>query len=214
MAGKGGPAPSETLMVKGLPADMTNESCQKIFAQYGNVTSAKVLPVALGKTAAAAFVIMATVDEAKWIVENVNGNVPQGLASEIQVIFATPREEKLGGKGGKGKGKGKDSWGGDSWGGMDAMMGMMQSWMGGGDSWGGKGSKDGGKGGGCGYGSWGGGSKGGGGFGGGGFDGGFGGGKGSKDGGKGSKDGGKGGKDAGKGGKDFGKGGKAKGPYW
>jgi len=179
-------------MVKGLPVDTTNESCQNIFAQYGNVTSAKVLPVAFGKTAAAAFVIMATVDEAKWIVENVNGNVPQGLSTAIEIIFATPREERNGGKGGKGKGK--DSWGGDSWGGM----GMMQSWKGGGDSWGGgawggKGGKDGGKGGGCGYGSWGGGSKGGGGFGGGGFDGGFGGGKGGKDGGK---------------------GGKGKGPYW
>eukprot|EP00931_Biecheleriopsis_adriatica_P103547 TRINITY_DN7836_c0_g1_i1.p2 TRINITY_DN7836_c0_g1~~TRINITY_DN7836_c0_g1_i1.p2 ORF type:complete len:189 (-),score=47.01 TRINITY_DN7836_c0_g1_i1:277-843(-) len=188
MAGKGGPAPSETLMVKGLPVDATNESCQATFSQYGNVTSAKVLPVAHGKTAAAAFVIMATVDEAKWIVENVNGNVPQGLSSPIEVIFATPREERKGAKG-----KGKDSWGGDAWGGMGGMGGMGwggDSWGGGG--WGGKGGKDGGKGGGCGgYHPYGG--KGGGGFGGGGFDGGFGGGK---------------------GGKDNGKGGKGKGQYW
>ena len=114
-----------------------------------------VLPVLAGKTAAAAFVIMNTLEDAKWIVENVNGNVPQGLAEPVTVVFATPREQRKGG--GKGKGmkgmKGMD--------GMMNMMSMMMGWGGGGwggDSWGGGGGWGGG-----GYGGgWGGGGYGGG----------------------------------------------------
>eukprot|EP00931_Biecheleriopsis_adriatica_P082399 TRINITY_DN55837_c0_g1_i1.p1 TRINITY_DN55837_c0_g1~~TRINITY_DN55837_c0_g1_i1.p1 ORF type:complete len:190 (+),score=53.32 TRINITY_DN55837_c0_g1_i1:67-636(+) len=169
---KGAAPPSEQLFVRGFPMDATNESATAIFSQYGSIASCKVLPVAPGKTSAAVYLIMNSVEEAKWIVENVNGNVPQGLSNPIQVDFALPRESRPGGmaKGGKG---GKGGWGG----GMDDMMSMMSSWMGGGaspyggGSWGG-GKAGGGKGGGGGgafYDSGGSGKTGGKSFGGGGY---------------------------------------------
>ena len=135
------PAP---LLRTGLPMDSTRESTNKIFSQYGTVKDTNVLPVREGKNAAAAFVTMNTVDDAKWIVDNVNGNVPQGLTNNVTVVFSTPRDQRKGG------GKGMK--------GMDAMWTMMSMMMGmGGGGWGGGGWGKGG----WGKGGWG---KGGGGY--------------------------------------------------
>eukprot|EP00435_Cladocopium_sp_Y103_P021415 s2167_g5.t1 len=105
------PKPVETLFVTGLPIDCTQELANKTFSQYGTVKETTVLPVAAGKNAAASFVIMETVEQAQWIVDNLNGcwfetrNIPEGLNSPVTVVFATPREKRFdGGKGMKGKG--------------------------------------------------------------------------------------------------------------
>mmetsp|Transcript_22917 Transcript_22917/g.51571 ORF Transcript_22917/g.51571 Transcript_22917/m.51571 type:complete len:321 (+) Transcript_22917:75-1037(+) len=86
------PPPSETLFVTGLPVDCTNEFATQIFNQYGTVKSATVLPVKPGKSAAAGFVIMTNLDDATWIVEHVNGNVPQMLTNPVTIVYATPKE--------------------------------------------------------------------------------------------------------------------------
>jgi hypothetical protein len=60
----------------------------------------------------------ASVDEAKWLVENLNGNIPEGLTEAIQVRFANAPGA---GKGGKGKDWSNDqsnnggSWNGNGW---------------------------------------------------------------------------------------------------
>merc|ERR1711937_430532 len=105
------------MMIKGLPLESTDDSVWQVFAQYGGVKSCKILPAQPGKSALAGFVTMNTVDEAKWIVENVNGNIPQGMTTPLQIIFADKREDRKGGKGGGGE------WGGDKgggWGGAPA----------------------------------------------------------------------------------------------
>ncbi|CAE7213049.1 unnamed protein product [Symbiodinium necroappetens] len=94
--------PGPTLFVTGLPVDCTNDFCKSIFGQYGIVKDARMLPVAPGKTAAAAVVEMNTADDAKWIVEHVNGNVPQSLTTPVTVSFKFK---------GKGFGKGFDKGG-------------------------------------------------------------------------------------------------------
>ncbi|CAE7419081.1 SXL [Symbiodinium natans] len=182
-APRSGP-PSEDLFVTGLPVDCTAVQAKQIFQQYGGVKQANVLPVAAGKTAAAAFVIMESVQDAQWVIDNVNGNVPQGLSSPVTVAFATPRTQR--GKGMKGDMKGMPP-------DMMQMMAMMVAAMGkgGGGDLGKGGGGDWGKG--AGGGDWG---KGGGG-----------------DWGKGGGDWGKGGGDWGKGGGDWGKGGGDWGGY-
>ncbi|CAE7288946.1 unnamed protein product [Symbiodinium sp. CCMP2592] len=95
--------PGPTLFVTGLPVDCTNDFCKSIFGQYGIVKDARMLPVAPGKTAAAAVVEMNTADDAKWIVEHVNGNVPQSLTTPVTVSF---KFRGFKGKGEKGFGKG------------------------------------------------------------------------------------------------------------
>ncbi|CAE7373536.1 RBMS2 [Symbiodinium natans] len=108
------PAPSETLFVTGLPMDCTNEFATEIFGQYGTVKTVTVLPVSPGKTTAAAFVIMTNLEDAQWIVDHVNGNVPQNLTSPVAVVYATPKD--------KGAGKGMMK-------GMSMMKGAMASAM-------------------------------------------------------------------------------------
>jgi len=113
------PKPVETLFVTGLPIDCTQELANKTFSQYGTVKETTVLPVAPGKNAAASFVIMETVEQAQWIVDNLNGNITEGLTSPVTVVFATPRANRFdGGKGMKGKGM------------MKGMMNFMSMMMG------------------------------------------------------------------------------------
>jgi len=88
--------PSEELFVKGLPLGSTNESVKALFSQYGGVHSAAVLPVAAGKMAMAAFVNMTTVEDAKNVIQNVNGQIPPGLSTPVDVSFATPRGQRPG----------------------------------------------------------------------------------------------------------------------
>ena len=101
--------PGPTLFVTGLPVDCTSDFCKSVFGQYGIVKDARMLPVAPGKTAAAAVVEMNTADDAKWIVEHVNGNVPQSLTTPVTVTFKFK---------GKGFGKGFDK------GGLGALGGL------------------------------------------------------------------------------------------
>jgi len=154
--------PSDNLFVSELPQEVDQKMVEEIFGAYGNVASSKFLP---GQGKNAALIRFMTLDEAKWIVENLNGNIPQGLTTPVNVKFANPPGSKGGEKGKWGGGWGGDSkgsWGGDnkgSWGGDSKGSCGSEKGKWGGDnkgSWGGdsKGSGGGDKG------SWGGGSKG------------------------------------------------------
>jgi len=102
---KGMVVENETVFVKSLPVESTVETVQAIFSQYGGVQAVKVLPPSGGRNVVAAFVTMTSVQEAKWVVENVNGQVPSGLQNPLEVVFATPKELSSNwGKGGGTKG--------------------------------------------------------------------------------------------------------------
>merc|ERR1719264_581619 len=58
-----------------------------------------------GKPGLAAIVEFASIDEAKWVVENLNGNMPQGLTDPVACNFKRERAK------GKGKNWGKDDGG-------------------------------------------------------------------------------------------------------
>jgi len=102
--GKGAVPDNETLFVKSLPLEATQEVVHGIFSQYGGVQNVKVLPPSGGRNVVAAFVSMNSVQEAKWILENVNGQVPTGLQNPVEIMFATPKEfSSSWGKGGGAK---------------------------------------------------------------------------------------------------------------
>eukprot|EP00932_Pfiesteria_piscicida_P006834 SRR837773.16801.p1 GENE.SRR837773.16801~~SRR837773.16801.p1 ORF type:complete len:221 (-),score=20.87 SRR837773.16801:13-654(-) len=93
--GTPGVIPGERVYVKGLPAGMTDEAVRHLFAGYGSVADSKVL-VADGQTSdgtgqSVAIVRMATVAEAQWIVDNLNGNIPETLERPVDVSFAGAR---------------------------------------------------------------------------------------------------------------------------
>lgn len=79
------------ILVKGLPPNLTNEQVKMIFEMYGAVTSVQAAttetPDNVGETAA--LIKMSTSESALWMVNSLNGNIPQGLEKPLSVTFAT-----------------------------------------------------------------------------------------------------------------------------
>lgn len=90
---------SDNLFITGLPLEIAEERIKEIFSQYGMIASVKKLGNQPGKSDAAALVRMGDMEQAKWMVENVNNNIPTGLTQPVNVRFA---ENKGAGAGGKG----------------------------------------------------------------------------------------------------------------
>src|SRR6476661_5315980 len=129
------------LYVGNLSYNVRDDELQQAFAQYGSVTSAKVMmDRETGRSKGFGFVEMGSDAEAQAAINGMNGQALEGRA--IVVNEARPREERPGGFGGGGRSGG----GGGGYGG------------GGGGYGGGGGGRSGGGGG---YGSGGGGSRGG-----------------------------------------------------
>lgn len=106
-------APCDNLYVTGLPPNFTEDHINQIFGAYGLVQSCKILnPNGKGQDGglmSIAMIRMGGVDQASWMVQNLNGNIPQGLATPIQVRFADPpgvKAQRYAMKGGGGGGGG------------------------------------------------------------------------------------------------------------
>ena len=153
------------LYVGNLSYNVRDEDLNQAFAQYGSVTSAKVMMDRdTGRSKGFGFVEMGSDPEAQAAINGMNGQALDGRA--IVVNEARPREERPGGfGGGSGGSRGGYGGGGGTGGGGGGYGGGGGGRSGGGGGYGGGGST----GGGGGYGGGGGGrSGGGGGYGGGG----------------------------------------------
>merc|ERR1711972_496004 len=101
-SGDSGPAPPNTnIFISELPADIDDEKLATVFGQYGTVTWSKVM-ASKGKPTSAAIVEFGDIEEAKWVVENLNGNLAQGISTPLNIMFKRERS--------KGNGKGKGGW--------------------------------------------------------------------------------------------------------
>lgn len=146
------------LYVGNLSYNIRDEDLQQAFAQYGSVSSAKVMMDRdTGRSKGFGFVEMGSDAEAQSAINGMNGQALDGRA--IVVNEARPREERPGGFGGGG---GRTGGGGGFGGGRSGGGGFG----GGGGGYGGGGGGGGRSGGGGGYGGGGGGRSGGGGGGG------------------------------------------------
>jgi RNA recognition motif. (a.k.a. RRM, RBD, or RNP domain) len=157
------------LYVGNLAYSVRDESLQEAFAQFGTVTSAKVMMDRdSGRSKGFGFVEMSNDAEAQAAINGMNGQALDGRPLVVNV--ARPREERPGGFGGGGGGRGGYGGGGTGGGGYGYGGGGGGGGRSGGGGYGGGG---GGRSGGGGYGGGGGGrSGGGGGYGGGGSSGG------------------------------------------
>lgn len=149
--------PSTNLYIGSLPASLDKAGLQALFKDYGTIVDSRVLPPKGNGTKSSAMVRFASQEEATWLVENLNGNMPEGLDEPIVVRYAfggnayeskppMPRSTPYGDGGaanwGGAWGCGGKSDKGASWGGCE----MADPWLGKGASWGAWGA-DGGKGG-------------------------------------------------------------------
>ena len=151
------------LYVGNLSYNIRDDDLQQAFAQYGTVTSAKVMMDRdTGRSKGFGFVEMGSDPEAQAAINAMNGQALDGRA--IVVNEARPREERPGGFRGGGGGGGYGGGGGGYGGGGGGRSGGGGGYGGGGSGGGGYGSGGGGRsGGGGGYGGGGGGRSGGGG---------------------------------------------------
>ncbi len=148
------------LYVGNLSYNIRDEDLQQAFAQYGTVSSAKVMMDRdTGRSKGFGFVEMGSDPEAQAAINGMNGQALDGRA--IVVNEARPREERPGGFGGGGGSRGGFGGGGGSTGGGGGYGGGGGTRSGGGGGTGGGGGYGGGGGGG--YGGGGGGRSGGGG---------------------------------------------------
>ena len=152
------------LYVGNLSYNVRDDDLQQTFAQFGTVSSAKVMmDRETGRSKGFGFVEMGSDAEAQSAINGMNGQQMDGRA--LVVNEARPREERPGGFGGGGRSGGGGGYGGGG-GGFGGGGGAGRSGGGGGYGGGGGGRSGGGGGG---YGGGGGGrSGGGGGYGGGG----------------------------------------------
>uniref|UniRef100_A0A7S0FS14 Uncharacterized protein n=1 Tax=Pyrodinium bahamense TaxID=73915 RepID=A0A7S0FS14_9DINO len=86
--------PSENLYIQGLPLDITDDRLQAIFMQYGSVVQCRALEPVPGKPDRVALLRMSSLEEAQWIVENINQNIPVGLATPIAVQYSMNKAQK------------------------------------------------------------------------------------------------------------------------
>jgi len=98
--------PCDQVYIKGLiPGQTSSEKLKEIFGFYGSVVWAKVFSrpdvASKGQTDVAA-VQMSSVDEASWLVANLNGYIPRGLTHPVSVMFSRSHGHPKR-KGGKGK---------------------------------------------------------------------------------------------------------------
>jgi len=87
----GGWAVQDNLFIAGLPIAADEQFVKDYFAKYGMVAQCKVLPDQPGKLDRAALVRFADAGQARWLVENLNGTIPEGLSSPLTVRFAGDR---------------------------------------------------------------------------------------------------------------------------
>ena len=146
------------LYVGNLAYSVRDDSLQEAFAQFGTVTSAKVMmDRETGRSKGFGFVEMGSDAEAQSAINGMNGQALEGRA--IVVNEARPREERPGGFGGGGGGR---SGGGGGYGGGGGGYGGGGGGAGGGGGGGGRSPYGGGGGGRSPYGGGGGGGGGGG----------------------------------------------------
>lgn len=100
--------PSDNIYVTDLPSDFDDNDLKDVFGAYGHIVQCKVLQSGGpgGQAKCAALVRFQSEEEAAWVVDNLNGNIPQGLADPVGCRFADTPEMKAQRKGGHGKGEG------------------------------------------------------------------------------------------------------------
>lgn len=93
--------PSDNVFITDIPTSITEFQLRTIFEAYGQVVSIRMLPGPKSGdgTIQSALMRFGTVDEASWVVETVNKNIPQGMETPVVCRFANPPGGKDGGKG-------------------------------------------------------------------------------------------------------------------
>jgi len=88
------PTPSDHVYVTELPVPFDEDQCRAVFGAYGTVLECRVLPATTpDQQRVSALIRFQDMEQAQWVVENVDGNIPTGLWSVVKVRFANQPDE-------------------------------------------------------------------------------------------------------------------------
>jgi len=132
-SGAGARQPTNHLLISGLPSGVSTEVIEAIFAPYGTVASLEVLP-ANGTPDVTARINFSDLEQAKWIRENLDQNMPVGLVSPLTIRYD---DASIGGYGKATCGTGDARYSPYTSGGADfqhvspsaPIMGIVKAWM-------------------------------------------------------------------------------------
>jgi len=74
---------NERVIVSALPAGMTDKTLKDVFGSYGTLKDFRNLA-----GSKSCILVFDSVEEAKWVVENLDGNMPEGITDPVNVKFA------------------------------------------------------------------------------------------------------------------------------
>jgi len=83
-------APRVRIFAQDLPSELSSDAIRSMFENYCSSVECEILTRTA--TDSVAMVSVPTFDEAQWIVENLNGNIPHGINKPIRVCVAWPSE--------------------------------------------------------------------------------------------------------------------------
>lgn len=92
--------------ISDLPNGMTDERLQVVFGAYGTIKWCRSIPSRTEGIKNVALVQFESPVDAQWFIENLDGNIPEGLTEPIQVQWSSASGASKMGQG-QGKGKGK-----------------------------------------------------------------------------------------------------------
>jgi len=132
------PEASNILTISSLPSGIDEKMVKQVLGPYGSIRSLTMQP-----HQRAARITFNDAGEAKWIRENLDGNIPEGLTEPVAVRYApnvaAPKPVAYGGGGGGDWGKGGGGGGYAPYGGGGGGKGDWGGKGGGKGDWGGKG---------------------------------------------------------------------------
>jgi len=77
----------QTLLVTGLPTDFTAEYGKRIFGQYAKVKKMTTFTMPSGTPEDTAAFLTVRTEDAKWVLEHVDGNIPNHLQQPVTVVM-------------------------------------------------------------------------------------------------------------------------------
>merc|ERR1712217_851110 len=78
--------PTDTLFITGLPQNLTDQMLREVFGAYAAIIDTQVIAQG-GTTGSIATIRLGSVDDAIWMMTNLNGNIPQGLDTPLNLKY-------------------------------------------------------------------------------------------------------------------------------
>mmetsp|Transcript_64573 Transcript_64573/g.154281 ORF Transcript_64573/g.154281 Transcript_64573/m.154281 type:complete len:232 (+) Transcript_64573:93-788(+) len=83
--------PSDHVLIDNLPGDFDEAGLKMVFGSYGNIKWCRLQPDRMKAGKQCAMIELDSIEAATFLVENLNGQIPQGLMAPVTVKYKMPK---------------------------------------------------------------------------------------------------------------------------